>query len=189
MYLRVSTSGQTVENQRRDLDAVIGRMGWHIVAVYEDAGISGAKGRDQRPEFDQLCRDAARRRFDLVMSWSVDRLGRSLQDLVAFLNDLHTLGIDLYLYQQGIDTVTPSGKAMYQMLGVFSEFERSMIRDRVIAGLERARAQGTRLGRPRVGWMIETRIRKLRAIGFGIQRTAKEAGCGVSVVQRVIAAE
>ena len=101
MYLRVSTSGQTVENQRRDLDAVIGRMGWRIVAVYEDAGISGAKGRDQRPEFDQLCRDAARRRFDLVMSWSVDRLGRSLQDLVAFLNDLHTLGIDLYLYQPG----------------------------------------------------------------------------------------
>ncbi len=112
MYLRVSTSGQTVENQRRDLDAVIGRMGWRIVAVYEDAGISGAKGRDQRPEFDQLCRDAARRRFDLVMSWSVDRLGRSLQDLVAFLNDLHTLGVDLYLYQQGIDTVTPSGKAL-----------------------------------------------------------------------------
>lgn len=108
MYLRVSTSGQTVENQRRDLDAVIGRMGWRIVAVYEDAGISGAKGRDQRPEFDQLCRDAARRRFDLVMSWSVDRLGRSLQDLVAFLNDLHTLGIDLYLYQQGIDTVPVS---------------------------------------------------------------------------------
>ncbi len=189
MYLRVSTSGQTVENQRRDLDAVIGRMGWRIVAVYEDAGISGAKGRDQRPEFDQLCRDAARRRFDLVMSWSVDRLGRFLQDLVAFLNDLHTLGIDLYLYQQGIDTVTPTGKAMYQMLGVFSEFERAMIRDRVVAGLERARAQGTQLGRPRVGWMIETQIRKLRAIGFGIHRTAKEAGCGVSVVQRVIAAE
>lgn len=189
MYLRVSTSGQTVENQRRDLDAVIARMGWRIVAVYEDAGISGAKGRDQRPEFDQLCRDAERRRFDLVMSWSVDRLGRSLQDLVAFLNDLHTLGVDLYLYQQGIDTVTPSGKAMYQMLGVFSEFERSMIRDRVIAGLERARAEGKQLGRPRVGRMIETQIRKLRAIGFGIQRTAKEAGCGVSVVQRVIAAE
>ena len=189
MYLRVSTSGQTVENQRRDLDAVIARMGWRIVAVYEDAGISGAKGRDQRPEFDQLCRDAARRRFDLVMSWSVDRLGRSLQDLVAFLNDLHTLGVDLYLYQQGIDTVTPSGKAMYQMLGVFSEFERAMIRDRVVAGLERARAQGKKLGRPRVGWFIESHIRKLRAVGFGIQRTAREAGCGVSVVQRVIAAE
>ncbi len=78
---------------------------------------------------------------------------------------------------------------MYQMLGVFSEFERAMIRDRVVAGLERARAEGKQIGRPRVGWMIETQIRKLRAIGFGIQRTAKEAGCGVSVVQRVIAAE
>ena len=102
MYLRVSTSGQTVENQRRDLDAVIGRMGWRIVAVYEDAGISGAKGRDQRPEFDQLCRDAARRRFDLVMSWSVDRLGRSLQDLVAFLNDLHTSALIFTCINRGL---------------------------------------------------------------------------------------
>lgn len=186
MYLRVSTNEQTVENQRRELNAVIEHMGWHICAVYEDAGISGAKGRDQRPDFDQMCKDAARRRFDMVMSWSVDRLGRSLQDLVAFLNDLDAIGIDLYLHQQGIDTATPTGKAMFQMLGVFSEFERSMIRERVLSGLARAKAQGKRLGRPKVEGSVENQIRHLRAIGYGVRRTARTAGCGVSVVQRVI---
>ena len=117
LYLRVSTSGQTTENQRLELVAMAERCGWTIVAIYEDAGISGAKGRDKRPEFDRLCRDAARRRIDVVMAWSVDRLGRSLQHLVQFLADLHASGVDLYLHQQGIDTTTPSGKAMFQMLG------------------------------------------------------------------------
>jgi DNA invertase Pin-like site-specific DNA recombinase len=102
-------------------------MGCEIVRVYKDHGISGAKSRDERPEFDRLLRDAAQRKFDMVMAWSVDRLGRSLQDLVGFLSELHALHIDLFLHQQGLDTTTPGGKAMFQMLGVFAEFERAMI--------------------------------------------------------------
>ncbi|SDE64338.1 recombinase family protein [Rhodospira trueperi] len=186
VYLRVSTTGQTTENQRLELEAVAARCGWSIIGVYEDAGISGAKGRDKRPEFDRLCRDAARRRFDIVMAWSVDRLGRSLQDLVAFLGDLHASGTHLYLHQQGIDTTTPSGKAMFQMLGVFAEFERAMIRERVQAGLARARAQGKRLGRPRTPSTTELAIKAdLRAGSMGIRKIAAKHGVGVSVVQRL----
>ena len=119
LYLRVSTIDQTTANQERELRQIAARMGCEIVKVYKDHGISGAKGRDKRPAFDALCRDATRRQFDVVMAWSVDRLGRSLQDLVGFLSELHALRIDLYLHQQGLDTRTPAGKAMFQMMGVF----------------------------------------------------------------------
>src|SRR3954469_23621272 len=118
LYLRVSTIDQTTANQERELREVAGRMGCDIVKVYKDHGISGAKGRDKRPAFNALCRDATKRQFDVVMAWSVDRLGRSLQDLIGFLSDLHSLNIDLFLHQQGLDTRTPSGRAMFQMLGV-----------------------------------------------------------------------
>src|SRR5712664_1457357 len=103
-YLRVSTTEQTVENQHRELEAVAGRHGWNVVAVFTDAGISGTKGRDQRPGYERLCRGIARREFDQVAAWSVDRLGRSLQELVAFLGELHAKNVDLYLHQQSIDT-------------------------------------------------------------------------------------
>jgi len=186
LYLRVSTDGQTTENQRLELAKVAAQAGWEITEIYEDQGISGAKGRDQRPAFDKLCKDAARRRFDLIAAWSVDRLGRSLQHLVGFLEEIHGLGVDLYLHQQGIDTSTPAGKAMFQMLGVFSEFERAMIRDRVNAGLIRAKAQGKLLGRPKTSAATEQRIKKALANGGkGIQKIAKEFGVGVSVVQRL----
>jgi DNA invertase Pin-like site-specific DNA recombinase len=134
--------------QRRELEAVASRHSWQVVAVFKDEGISGTKGRDRRPGYDRLCQSVARREIDQVAAWSVDRLGRSLQDLVAFLGELHAKRVDLYLHQQGIDTSTPAGKAMFQMMGVFAEFERAMIVERVKAGLARARAQGKRLGRP-----------------------------------------
>jgi DNA invertase Pin-like site-specific DNA recombinase len=148
VYLRVSTLDQTTANQERELREIAARMGCEIVKVYKDHGISGAKGRNGRPAFDALCRDAARRQFDVIMAWSVDRLGRSLQDLVGFLSEIHALGIDLFLHQQGLDTTTPAGKAMFQMMGVFAEFERAMIQERVRAGLARAKGEGKRLGRP-----------------------------------------
>jgi len=147
LYLRVSTVEQTTANQERELLEVAGRMGCEIVRVYKDHGISGAKGRDKRPAFNALMRDAAQRKFDMVMAWSVDRLGRSLQDLVSFLSELHALHIDLFLHQQGLDTTTPGGKAMFQMMGVFAEFERAMIQERVRAGLRRAKDEGKQLGR------------------------------------------
>ncbi len=186
LYLRVSTDSQTTDNQRRELEAVVGRMGWEIAGVFEDAGVSGAKGGDKRPQFDALCKAATRRQFDMIMAWSVDRLGRSLQDLVAFMNDLQASGCDLYLHQQALDTSTPSGRAMFQMCGVFAEFERGMIRERVKSGLERVKAQGKILGRPKAGADVEARIRALKAEGKGILKIAKEVGCGVSVVQRVL---
>ena len=160
LYLRVSTIDQTTANQERELRQIAERVGYEIVKVYKDHGISGAKGRDKRPAFDALCRDATKRQFDVVMAWSVDRLGRSLQDLVGFLSELHALGIDLFLHQQGLDTTTPAGKAMFQMMGVFAEFERSIIQERVRAGLARAKSEGKRLGRPPIAPELEKRIRE-----------------------------
>ena len=127
LYLRVSTIDQTTANQERELRQVAERAGWVVDKVYKDHGISGSKGRDKRPVFDALHKAAARREIDIVMAWSVDRLGRSLQDLVAFLSEIYAAGVDLFLHQQGLDTTTPAGKALFQMMGVFAEFERSMI--------------------------------------------------------------
>ena len=140
-----------------------------------------------REAFDRLCKDATRRKFDVVMAWSVDRLGRSLQDLVGFLGELHAVGVDLYLHQQGIDTTTPAGKAMFQMLGVFAEFERSMIQERVKAGLARAKAQGKTLGRPKVNGDGEKAVLVARKKGTGKRKISKELGIGVSTVNRIIA--
>ena len=184
-YLRVSTDGQTTENQRRELEATASRAGWSIVAVFEDAGVSGSKGRDQRPAFDKLHRAITRREIDVVMAWSVDRLGRSLQDLIGFLGELRAVGCNLYLHQQGVDTTTPAGRALFQMLGVFAEFERAIIVERVRAGIARARGEGKHLGRPRINGEIEQAIRAALAEGKGIRKVARECGVGVSVVQRV----
>jgi len=185
LYLRVSTTDQTVENQRRELAEVAERRGWRVVDEFADEGISGAKSRDQRPEFDRLLKAVIRRDIDLIATWSVDRLGRSLQDLIGFLSEVHSAGVDLYMHQQGIDTTTPAGKAMFQMMGVFAEFERAMIQERVRAGLARAAAEGKFPGRPTVGDEKEDAIRACLDQGFGLIKTAKHVGCGVSVVQRV----
>ncbi len=187
LYLRVSTTGQTVENQRRELHAVAMRHGWSVVQVFKDAGISGAKGREKRPGLDALLKGVARREFDLVAAWSVDRLGRSLPDLINILGELHGKRVDLYLHQQGIDTTTPAGKAMFQMMGVFAEFERAMIQERVRAGLARAVAQGVTLGRPKVAPEVEAQIKAALKDGTGIRKVAREIGVGTGTVQRVAA--
>src|SRR5262245_2007632 len=150
IYVRVSTDKQTVENQVTTLRHIAERRGWQVVEQYSDAGISGAKGRDGRPGLDQMLNDAQRRKFDVIMAWSIDRVGRSLIDLLGTIQTLETSGVDLYLDQQSIDTTTPAGKLMFQVCGAFAEFERSMIRQRVHAGLKRAVAQGKQLGRPRI---------------------------------------
>lgn len=188
IYARVSTDEQTAENQLHELRAVARRAGWHIAGEYIDRAISGAKGRDQRPAFDRLLRAVTRREVSLVAAWSVDRLGRSLQHLISFLDELHGQRVDLYLHQQGIDTTTPAGRALFQMCGVFAEFERAMIRERVRAGIVRARANGKRIGRPMVGPEIEAKIRALRARGKGIIKIARTLGVGGGTVQRVLRA-
>jgi DNA invertase Pin-like site-specific DNA recombinase len=184
-YLRVSTIDQTTANQERELRAIAARMGCEVVKVYKDHGISGARGRNGRPAFDALCRDAARRQFDVIVAWSVDRLGRSLQDLVGFLSEIHALKIDLYLHQQGLDTTTPAGKAMFQMMGVFAEFERAMIQERVRAGLARAVSEGKRLGRPPIDPSLEERIREALAGGLSVRKTAAKFKINATTVQRV----
>jgi DNA invertase Pin-like site-specific DNA recombinase len=188
IYLRVSTSKQDTDNQRRELEAVAARSGWHVIKIYEDAGISGAKGRDKRPGLDAMLRAVNAKEFDLVSAWSVDRLGRSLTDLLGILQSLHDKGVDLFLHQQGLDTSTTAGKAMFQMLGVFAEFERGIIRERVNAGLARARAKGAKLGRRPVKPAVEARIRELKAEGMGILKIGRTVGVGTSVVQRVVSA-
>lgn len=188
LYLRVSTTGngQTTENQRRELAAVAARSGWRIVQVYEDNGISGAKGRDRRPGLDRLMQAATRREFDLIAAWSVDRLGRSLQHLVQLFGELQALGIDLYLHMQHVDSSTPSGKALLQMSAVFAEFERAMMVERINAGLARARAQGKKIGRPRAKGATVKRIRELRAKGMGMVAIAEKLRCGGGTVQRAL---
>lgn len=185
LYVRVSTDGQTTNNQRLELEAVAERHGWQIVETYTDRGISGAKGRDKRPAFDALCKAVARREVDLVAAWSVDRLGRSLKDLVEFCEELRAKDVGLYLHQQGLDTSTPAGRAMFGMVGVFAEFERAMIVERVRAGLARARKEGRVGGRPRIDAKIEGKVRQQLAAGTGMRAIATELGIGVSVVQRV----
>jgi DNA invertase Pin-like site-specific DNA recombinase len=198
IYLRVSTGEQTTANQRRELEAVAKHNGWEVVARFEDKGVSGAKGRDKRPGFDALLKGVTRREFDLVAAWSVDRLGRSLQHLVETLGDLNATGTDLYLHQQALDTSTPSGRALFQMCGVFAEFERAMIRERVNAGLARAKADGVTLGRPRLeqrdatGKPLDAESAKkaatiiaMRAKGVGIRKIASELGVGVGTVLRL----
>jgi DNA invertase Pin-like site-specific DNA recombinase len=187
IYLRVSTAKQDTDNQRRELAEVAARSGWHVVKVYEDAGISGAKGRDKRPGLDAMLKAVNAKEFDMVAAWSVDRLGRSLTDLLAILQGLHDKGVDLFLHQQGLDTSTTAGRAMYQLLGVFAEFERGIICERINAGLARAKAKGTKLGRRTVKPSVEARIRELRSTGVGILKIGRIVGVGTSVVQRVVA--
>jgi len=188
IYLRVSTHEQTTSNQRRQLHAVAKRHGWSVVQVFEDAGISGATDRKDRPALDALLKAVARREMDMVAAWSVDRLGRSLTDLLDFLRELHAKGVDLFLHQQGLDTSTPSGRAMFQMMGVFAEFERAMIRERVLAGLVRAKEQGISLGRRRLEVSDAAKvvaIKKALAAKRGVRRIARELETGVGTVLRI----
>jgi DNA invertase Pin-like site-specific DNA recombinase len=185
LYLRVSTDGQSVRNQELKLEAAAKRSGWKIVAVFDDPGVSGAKGRDKRPGLDKLLKAVARREFDVVAAWSVDRLGRSLPDLLTTLGELQAKHVDLYLHQQALDTGTPAGRMLFQMLGVFAEFERAMIRERVLAGLGRARKAGKVLGRPKLAADKEAAVRLMLAGGKGVNSTARDAGVSNGVVGRI----
>jgi DNA invertase Pin-like site-specific DNA recombinase len=196
---RVSTDAQTVENQISELREVAERRGWQVVEVYKDTGISGAKGRDQRPGLDAMLKDASRRKFDVVMAWAIDRLGRSLIDLLGTIQDLEAVGVDLYLDQQHLDTTTPTGKLLFQVTGAFAEFERSMIRQRVNAGLSaikaRIRRDGRfttkagivrrRLGRPGAEPTQIARARQELAKGVGIGKVARLTGLGTGTVHKL----
>jgi DNA invertase Pin-like site-specific DNA recombinase len=185
IYLRVSQSDQTTDNQRIDLERVAGQRGWDIVEIYLDHAVSGK--RDRRPALDRLRKDAMQGRLDVVAAWSIDRLGRSLANVVTLLADLTEQRIAVYLHQQQVDSTTTAGKAMLGMCAVFAEFEWNTTSDRIKAGQARARREGKRIGRPStVSARTRQRIRELRDQGIGMVRIAKQLGCGVSTVQRVV---
>jgi DNA invertase Pin-like site-specific DNA recombinase len=185
IYVRVSTDQQTIKNQVLILTEVARRSGWEIVQVFADEGISGAKGRDRRPGFDALLKAVTRFEVEIVMAFAVDRLGRSLSDLVGFLSEIQARGCDLYLHQQAIDTSTPAGRMLFQLLGVFAEFERTIIASRVIAGQARARANGVRFGRPPLAPSRVEKVRRALADGRSIRAVARATGVSTATVQRV----
>jgi DNA invertase Pin-like site-specific DNA recombinase len=185
LYVRVSHDSQTVENQLLVLTAVAQRSGWEIVHTFSDEGISGAKARDKRPGYNALLMAIARREVQIVAAWSVDRLGRSLPDLVSFLGDIQAKGCDLYLHQQAIDTSTPSGRMLFQMLAVFAEFERQLVISRVRASHARARAAGVRIGRPAMPVSRVEKVQKALKDGQSIRAAARATGVSTATVQRV----
>jgi DNA invertase Pin-like site-specific DNA recombinase len=189
IYSRVSTDDQTVENQLMVLRDIAERKGMSVVAEFNDEGISGAKGRDKRTGLDNIIKGAVKKDFDTILVWSVDRLGRSLQDLVSFLNDIQSVDCDLYIHQSGIDTSTPTGKMMFQLVGMFSEFERGMIRERVVAGQNRAKSQGKHIGRPtNLNEGLVHSIKYMKEQGVGIRKIAKDLSVGVGTVYKVLEA-
>ena len=188
LYLRVSKHEQTIENQRIELERVAAAKGWRVIATFKDEGVSGAFGREVRAQYDSMLKQGVQAKFDVVLAWDVSRLSRSLVDLVTTLDELHACGIDLYLHQQAIDTTTPAGKAMFQMCGVFAEFERGILSERVKAGLNRAMAEGKKLGRPikvaNIKKMLEDRSR-----GKTIRQIAKEQSLSVGKVHKLLNGE
>lgn len=189
LYLRTSKSEQTTENQRLALEEEVERRGWTVTETYRDHGVSGAKFGKQRPELDRMLKDAKRHRFDVVMAWSIDRIGRSTHEVTGIMEELDAFGVSQLYLQQGIDGSTPAGRAMIQMAIVFSEFERGIIRERIMAGLERAKRDGTKsgkaIGRPKTSPKVEAAILANLQQGAGVLKTAKSLGVGVSVVMRV----
>jgi DNA invertase Pin-like site-specific DNA recombinase len=187
LYARVSTDKQTCENQLQELRVIAERMNYTIVAEFVDNGISGMKTRQDRPALDQLMKSATQRKFDMVMCWSIDRLGRSLQNLVEILNELQAMKIDLFFLQQGMDTSTPSGRMIFSVFGAIGEFERNLIRERVIAGQKRAVANGIKIGRPsKMNDGMRSAIQLLREKGMGIKQIARELKVGIGTVYSVI---
>jgi DNA invertase Pin-like site-specific DNA recombinase len=184
IYARVSTTnhGQDVTLQTRDLREYCERRGFQIVGEYTDIGVSGSK--DSRPELNRLMADAKQRRFDAVCVWKLDRFGRSLRHLVNALADIESLGISFVSLKDNLDLSTPSGRLMFQIIGAMAEFERSLIQERVKAGLRNARAKGKRLGRPKV--IVDTaRIAALRAQGLSWAMIGKRVGASEGTVRTV----
>ena len=189
LYCRVSTAHQSSDNQLQELERVASTRGWNVVRTFRDDGISGAKGREERPALDALLKAASRREIDLIAVWSIDRLGRSLQNLVTVVNDLQALGVGLFIYQQQLDTTTPSGRLCFSMFGAFAEFERNLIRDRVRGGLERAKKNGVKLGRPtNLNDSVRAAIVALRAQDHSIRHIARQLRVGTGTVYQVLRA-
>jgi len=187
LYVRVSTQTQTTENQIQALREVADRSAYEIVKIYSDDGISGSKGREDRPALNQMMKDAVKRQFEMVMCWSIDRLGRSITNLIEIMNELNELKIDMFFSQQSIDTQTSSGRMIFGIFSSLASFEREMIRERVMAGLDRARKNGVKLGRPStVNDGVRNAVLILKDKGVGVRETCRKLGIGCATYYSVV---
>jgi len=184
-YYRVSTKNQTILNQKLELESLAERMGYEIVAEYKDEGISGAKNRDERPALNAMMKDAVRGKFEMILCYDLSRLGRNLEELIRIMNEMNSLNINLFFYREAINTDTSSGKLMFSMFGVLAQWEKSLISERIISGINRARTQGKKIGRPSTfNEGLMQAVRKMREKGMGIVAISRTLGIGVSSVYR-----
>jgi len=184
LFLRVSTTGQTTENQLRELTEVCKRNDWQVVEQYDET-VSGTKGVKDRSELSRMLKDASRRKFEKVVVWSVDRLGRNMKHLVSVLSQLKDTGINLYSYKQGIDTSTTMGESFFYMIGIFAELENNMRKERQVAGIKRALANGAKFGRKsKLSKNIRAEIETLRSEGLAMRQIAKQLNISVATVHK-----
>ena len=187
IYVRVSTLDQTVDNQLIELRDHCSKMGWEVIKEYKDEGLSGTLSREKRPSFNEMIKDGYRRKFELVVCWDISRIGRSMKELIMFLSDMKDRDIGICSVRQGFDTSTTMGEMMFQFVGILSSWEREMIRERTLAGLDRAKKEGKTLGRKTV---IDddkvSHIRKLRSIGRSLRDIASEVGVSKGTVSNVL---
>ena len=187
IYTRVSTLDQTIDNQLIELRDHCSRMGWEVVKEYADEGLSGTLSRDKRPALNSLIKDAYRKRFDSVVCWDISRIGRSMKELVLFLSDMKDRGIGICSVRQGFDTSTSMGEMMFQFVGILSSWEREMIRERTLAGLDRAKREGKTLGRRKVtNDNMTAKILELRNEKKSIRDIASDVGVSIGTVSNVL---
>lgn len=187
IYTRVSTLDQTIDNQLIELRDHCSRMGWEVVKEYADEGLSGTLSREKRPALNSLIKDAYRKRFDSVVCWDISRIGRSMKELILFLSDMKDRGIGICSVRQGFDTSTSMGEIMFQFVGILSSWEREMIRERTLAGLERARREGKTLGRRKVtNDRMTATIMELRSAKKSIRAIASEVGVSRGTVNNIL---
>jgi DNA invertase Pin-like site-specific DNA recombinase len=185
IYIHVSTLDQTIDNQLIELRDHYSKMGWEIVKEYADGGLSGTLSQEKRPALNSLIKDAYRKKLDSVVCWDIWRLGRSMKELILFLSDMKDRDISICLVRQGFDTLTSMGEIMFQFVGILSSWEREMIRERTLAGLERARREGNTLGRRKVtNDTMTAKIIKLRSAKKSLRKIAPEVGVSIAIVHR-----
>ena len=187
IFTRVSTLDQTIDNQLLELRDHCSKMGWEIVKEYADEGLSGTLSREKRPALNALIKDAYRKRFDSVLCWDISRIGRSMKELILFLSDMKDRGVGICSVRQGFDTSTSMGEIMFQFVGILSSWEREMIRERTLAGLERAKSEGKTLGRRKVtNDTMTAKIIELRSEKKSIRQIASEVGVSVGTVLKTL---
>ena len=186
-YFRCSTLDQNISNQMIELRDYCSKMEWEITKEYTDEGLSGTLSRSKRPAFNEMIKDAYRKKFDAVVCFDISRLGRSMKELILFLSDMKDRDVGIVSVRQGFDTSTSMGEIMFQFVGILSSWEREMIRERTLAGLERARREGKTLGRRKVtNDTMTAKIIELRSAKKSFRAIASEVGVSIGTVSKTL---